>query len=153
MERGDAVSGAAFDGLADAVWQEEAEAYEPGIAGFGCNLVNSMADFYMSKVEDNESRGSGMPTHRQHLYAFRKMLGDIPPGEFNANLFIDAVLSSILERLSEKSPDDSLFYLGSLGEFLDPLVQYLYNQGHNDFTIDLTRIHEHGASVPSDLKR
>ncbi len=146
------VSGAAFEGLADAVRQEEAEAYEPGLAGFGHGLVENVADFYMGKVEENESRGGGMPTRRQHLYAFRKMLGDIPPGEFNANLFIDAVLSSILERLSESPFDDIMANLDYLGEFLDPLVQHLYNQGHNEFSIDLTRMEKYPPSVATEIR-
>ncbi len=131
MDRGEAVSGAAFEGLPP--HQAGEESYEPGACGFDRTLVEWLISLYddeMLLIMDSNRMQS---LFREYADLFTRELGEVAGSGFNANLFLDAVVRGIGEHLEESGCESRLTYLGHL---LDPLVQALYDLGHNDFTID-----------------
>ena len=57
------MSGAAFEGLEKALaGREAAEDYEPGVVGFGRDLVERVADYYMSEIEHSAPVALGQET-------------------------------------------------------------------------------------------
>ncbi len=143
------MSGAAFEGLPRLA--EGGEAYEPGVAGFGRDLIERVTEYYMDEIRRSAPMqlGDEAGSFRKHLRAFGRMLGDVPPEGFNANLFLDAVMSSIDERLCASGSEDHLTEIGAL---IDPLVQYLYRKGHNDFVVDFREMEKHPLDLGSSLR-
>lgn len=143
------MSGAAFEGLPRQA--EVGGEYEPGVVGFGRDLVERVTEYYMDEIRRSApvQLGDELGFFRKHLRAFGRMLGDVPPERFNANLFLDAVMSSIDDRLCASGSEDHLTEIGAL---IDPLVQYFYRKGHNDFVVDFREMEKHPLDLGSSLR-
>ena len=135
MERGDAVSGAAFEGLEGLAQQGPAESYEPGTQNSAPGLVNAVMELFESGLFERTLADYDNLAHGNRSAYWRRLkpLSEVMASYGNpedADEFLDEVIS----RIAFTSQLDDHPYLGS---FLDPLVQVLYDRGHNDFHLDL----------------
>ncbi len=114
-----------FDGIEDTLTPEEREHYEPGVVGFDLALVEHLVDRFIS---------TKMKTHYNRLSSEVSYLKGILPTaddeEFKPNAFLDEIVARMNERLPPSR-------IRSTNRLFDPLIQALYENGHNDFVLDL----------------
>ncbi len=117
----------------DLTFSGEREHYEPGKDGFDRGLVDVFVGMYLDDLRRLVGTHQHKKLFKENVERFTVILDDIVDSEFNANIFIDAVVDGIALRLDEEGSENKLT---NLGQLVDPLVQSLYNLGHNNFAID-----------------
>lgn len=125
------MSGAAFEGLPRPAQGSLGDDYEPGILGFNPSAVDRLialwesGDLFHLHIEDPWERLA------TSVGQISSILGDKPVGK------PDALIEAVIHRLSLASDLDR----SDTEDLLDPLVQALYEAGHNNFAVDLTPLH------------
>ncbi len=130
------MSGAAFEGLGGIIPQEEITPYVPGAVPDHALLATEV----MALFESGFAEGLLADYEFRYRYgAYREKIRPLSEAMAahgapqDANAFLDEVIA----RIAYSSDLDDH---PSLGAFIDPLVQVLFESGHNDFHIDLTPI-------------
>lgn len=168
---------ASFEGLDEALaGRDAAEDYTPGSSGFLFSHVERLIEEFLDgSISDigkdlyaavsNSPQGIAarlLPCHqREGFYRERTqqpvvaLRADfisrlLPEGEFDANALLDMVIGGLGQR---DYHDSFAYFVGEphldLSDLLDPLVQALYDRGHNDFVLDLTPLIDEKHSVNS----
>ncbi len=134
------MSSSRFEGLEGRTHPQEGEQYEPGVAGCDPRLADEAVECYLrGRIGDHHNRLSS---------GVRMLMEMLPTAEdtaFRPNSFLDEVIA----RLGERSPAASL---AAIGCFLDPLVQALYENGHNSFLVDLAPLQDREGPLVTPRK-
>ena len=155
------------------------ERYEPGTLGYSASDVEALLDEFLStRLSDvigeayaermvgrdskEAKRLSGiqyearieMPPAQAGLQAAVRYLDDIlPKGELHADALLDAVVLAVSQ--TDYKPKRVITYPQQrniyLNDLLDPLVQLLYERGHNDFHLDLMILQFDPSSLGGSL--
>ncbi len=168
---------ASFEGLDEVLAaREPAEDYTPGSSGFLFSHVERLIEEFLDgSISDigkdiyaavgNSPQGIAarlLPCHQregfyrertqQPVVAMRaeRLSRLLPDGEFDANALLDTVIGGLSQR---DYHDSFAYFVGEphldLSDLIDPLVQALYDRGHNDFVLDLTPLIDDEPSVNS----
>lgn len=122
------MSGAQFDGLPAAASGGAGEDYERGILGYDLGAVDGLIALWESRdlfhlhIEDPWER---LATSVSQINA---VLGGSPVEK------PDALIEAVVHRLSLSAEPNAHF----TEDLLDPVVQALYEAGHNSFAVDLS---------------
>lgn len=137
------MSGAAFEGLAEAVRHEDMGRYEPGSPDIvGMNCIGRLIDAYLREefFLDYDYRREDAVRHiSSELEGVARHEG------FDANRFLDMLLL----RLSQSAEDTLLHNRHFL---VNPLLQALYGLGHNGFHVDLGEMPAFTNSIGEGLQ-
>ena len=122
------MSGAAFEGLEGILPAGEREQYEPGLPGVvGRGWIEPLIDAYLRgefSMDYDYRREDAVKDIRAELE------GVAHHGEFDANRFLDTLLLRTSLTMEEKS-------ILTLATLMNPLLQALYELGHNGFMLDM----------------
>ena len=106
------------------------EHYEAVDLGFDESLVGEVLRWHVA--EDPGEVPGGTRDYFEHCEEkVGRMMGDIPPEQFNSQAFLDTLVSRV-----ELSGEDSF----TTNYLFSPLMQHFYNQGHNALSLDLSGV-------------
>lgn len=123
------MSSGMFEGIPDR--PDGGEGYEPGVVGFGSNLVERVAGLYIGGTLSGQHEGETRECYAACAGLIGEHLDDAAPGAFNHNLFLDAVFRHAASRIHETD-----YWTAANSNWLvTPLVQALYDRGFNGFAL------------------
>ena len=129
-----------LEGLPKDLTPDHRDNYEQGVLGFHPELVSEILrlDASNASVRGNTFRAP------ERTEAYRALLSEMMLEEFYPNLLLATILTSI------RGPDELRVW--GLASLIDPLIQAMYDEGFNDFEVDLTHFSTRATRLGLNLE-